>query len=95
MDIAIRSIKSWMKKWGVGKRKRLGTEVEERVKLRVQELYLEYDLQDSEILLHILRKEGFDVSKWTLLRLRDDLGIKGKSSRPKKKQPYELLKEFR
>ncbi|KAJ4365654.1 hypothetical protein N0V83_008274 [Neocucurbitaria cava] len=92
-DIAIRSIKSWVKKWGVGKRKRLGTEVEERVKLRVQELYVEYDLQDSEILLHILRKEGFDVSKWTPLRLKDDLGLERKPSRPNKKLPHELLTE--
>ncbi|RMZ68297.1 HD superfamily hydrolase [Pyrenophora seminiperda CCB06] len=73
VSVSIRTIKRWMKNWEVTKR--IPTEVEKSIKEWISSLFLNYGLQDSEI-LEVLRGEGYEISSWTLVRLRFELGLK-------------------
>lgn len=71
--VSIRTLKNWMRKWEISKR--MPVEVEEAVKAKIQFLFFEYGLKDDEI-LRILQKDGYSIGKWTLSRLRLELGLR-------------------
>lgn len=73
MTVSVRTIKSTFKKWEVGRR--LRTDVEEAVKLKIQ-YYFSKELADDSTILQNLERDGYFVGKWTLVRLRLELGLK-------------------
>lgn len=68
-----RTIKRRFQNWGV--RRRLPTPVEERLKKRIQVLFFDVGLEDHEI-LQVLKREGDQIGKYTLVRLRFELGLR-------------------
>jgi hypothetical protein len=77
-----------MKKWNVSRR--YPEEVEDFIKLRVQWFFFEYNLEDSEI-LECLKKDGIYIGKWTLVRLRFELGLKRRIRGAEAKAAADLL----
>jgi hypothetical protein len=68
-----RTLKRRFQNWGV--RRKLPTCVAERLKKRIQVLSFDVGLEDSEI-LQVLRREGDEISKYILIRLRFELGLR-------------------
>lgn len=71
--INIRTLKRRFREWNL--RRGLPTQVEEVVKNRIRVLFFEVGLEDTEMLL-ILQGEGFKITKYTLVRLRFELGLR-------------------
>ncbi|KAF2796715.1 hypothetical protein K505DRAFT_359073 [Melanomma pulvis-pyrius CBS 109.77] len=69
---SLRTIKTWFKRWKVTRR--LPTGIEDRIKRRIQVLFFEVGLEDHEI-LEVLRGEGHTIGKYTVTRLRLELGL--------------------
>jgi hypothetical protein len=70
---SVRTIKKWMQEWGV--RKRMTKDVDRRVKQLVEAYFYESRLRDKEMLV-CLKDEGYNISKWALVRVRYQLGLK-------------------
>lgn len=73
ITINTRTLKRRFRTWNI--RRQLPTEVEDSVKRRIQVLFFEVGLEDIDILT-VLRSEGFKIGKYTLIRLRFELGLK-------------------
>ncbi|KAF2469932.1 uncharacterized protein BDR25DRAFT_343225 [Lindgomyces ingoldianus] len=71
--VTSRTIKQRFQTWNV--RRRLPAEVEDGVKNQIQVLFFEVGLEDSDM-LHVLHNEGFQIGKYTLVRLRFELGLR-------------------
>ena len=71
MIVSVQTIKGTFKKWEVGRRFR--TDVAEAVKSKIQYYFLE-ELADDITVLQNLQRYGYFLVKWTLVRLRFELG---------------------
>lgn len=73
IQVNVRTLKRRFQAWGL--KKQLPRTVEDVIKTRIQVLYSEDCLEDREILV-ALRDEGYDIGKYTLVRLRFELGLR-------------------
>jgi hypothetical protein len=73
LNINTRTLKRRFQAWEV--RRRIPAQVEDAAKRRIQILFFEVGLEDSDILT-ILHKEGFQIGRYTLVRLRFELGLR-------------------
>lgn len=73
INVNVRTIKRRFRTWGL--QRGLPTEVEDVAKKRIQVLFFEVGLEDTEMLT-VLHKEGFNIGKYTLVRLRFELGLR-------------------
>lgn len=71
--VSVRSLKRVFSQWEVGRRLRTG--VTDQVKAKIQYCFFINNADDDEI-LDDLAKEGWHIGKWTLVRLRYELGLK-------------------
>ncbi|KAF2181431.1 hypothetical protein K469DRAFT_589750, partial [Zopfia rhizophila CBS 207.26] len=73
LNVNIHTIKRRFKNWKIVRR--LPTEVEEQAKNQVQVLFFKVSLKDEDMLC-ALKNEGFQIRKYTLIRLRFELGLR-------------------
>lgn len=73
ISVTARTLKRRFRIWGV--QKRVPTEVTDAAKKRIQVLFFEVGLEDAEMLT-VLKNEGFNIGKYTLVRLRFELGLR-------------------
>jgi hypothetical protein len=68
-----RTIKRRFRNWKITRQ--MPTEVKEEIKNRIQVLFFEVGLEDKD-LLSALQNEGYNIGKYTLVRLRFELGLR-------------------
>jgi hypothetical protein len=68
-----RTIKRRFRNWEITRQ--MPTEVKEEIKNRIQVLFFEVGLEDKD-LLSALQNEGYNIGKYTLVRLRFELGLR-------------------
>src|SRR5579871_6768919 len=73
VSISYRTLKRRFQDWGLNKR--MPSHVADEVKARIQVLFFQVGLEDHDMLT-VLRDEGFKIGKYTLVRLRFELGLK-------------------
>jgi len=75
---SIRTIKRRFQEWGI--QKEPPVKLSETLKNRIIILFFESGLEDAEMLV-ILQKEGWNIGKWTLVRLRRECGLRRRIGR--------------
>ena len=73
VNVTTRTLKRRFQKWEL--RRRLPTYVADAAKKRIQVLFFDVGLEDHDMLT-VLHKEGFNIGKYTLVRLRFELGLR-------------------
>ena len=73
INVTTRTLKRRFQKWEL--RRRLPTYVADAAKKRIQVLFFDVGLEDQDMLT-VLHKEGFNIGKYTLVRLRFELGLR-------------------
>ena len=92
IQVKERTIRDRLRKWEESHSYQV-TEDSPQLRLRITTLFLECQLKDDEI-LEVLSHEGYQTSRWGLIRVRKELGLSRRSTGSNREEEEQQLKEI-